>query len=274
MSSNNMNGYLPPQISRLQYLRMIELATMPCKCIDIVSFVVFVLISPCAIFVCTVLTGPIPRELCQLTTLRRLCICRCGLSGPIPDEIGLLIGLEELQLFGNKLSGRVPTSLGNLVNLKLLSLGEYTGGNDFTPSSLPPCIERLKRLEALFLADCNIKGPLPVWIGQLKGSNPPCLRFFACSGDSCISCLFLELRQLDLQRNNFTGSLPVSVGSLTNLLYLNIKDNPGFGGKLPILELAGLSRLNRLSMVHCSFDDREQALTTLRVALPRCKIWL
>ena len=90
-------------IGKLKYLRMIEFATMES------------------------LIGPIPKQLCLLINLRRLCICRCGLTGVIPDEIGDLLALEELQLFGNRLSGCIPASIGRLVNLKLLSLGEYTG---------------------------------------------------------------------------------------------------------------------------------------------------
>jgi hypothetical protein len=123
-----------------------------------------------ASYKCAGLTGPIPKELCALRTLRRLCICRCGLTGTIPDEIGQLVGLEELQLFGNRLTGSIPNSLGNLVNLKLLSLGEYTGGNHFHPEPLPLCISRLVKLEALFLANCNLKGSLPSWIGDLTGN--------------------------------------------------------------------------------------------------------
>lgn len=113
----------------------------------------------------------LPRELCSLTTLRRLCICRCGLTGRIPNEIGQLVGLEELQLFGNSLTGVVPASLGNLTNLKLLSLGEYTGGNSFQPEPLPSCLSSLRSLEALFMANCNIRGPLPDWIGSLTGKR-------------------------------------------------------------------------------------------------------
>ena len=90
-------------VGKLKYLRMIEFATMES------------------------LIGPIPKQLCLLINLRRLCICRCGLTGVIPDEIGDLLALEELQLFGNRLSGCIPASIGRLVNLKLLSLGEYTG---------------------------------------------------------------------------------------------------------------------------------------------------
>lgn len=105
MSSNGMEGKLPQSIGQLTHLRMIELATMP------------------------TLTGSIPVPLCSVTSLRRLCICRCGLTGKIPSAIGELNNLEELQLFGNMLSGSIPSSISKLTNLRLLSLGEYTGSN-------------------------------------------------------------------------------------------------------------------------------------------------
>lgn len=152
MSNNNMKGTLAASIGRLRHLRMIELASMP------------------------LLSGPLPRALCDLRHLKRLCICRCGISGPIPDQIGQLTFLEELQLFGNRHTGVIPDSIGNLTSLKLLSLGEYTGGNPFQPGPVPACIGRLRRLEALFLSNCNLVGPLPDWLGDL-----------------------VELRQLDLQ---------------------------------------------------------------------------
>ena len=145
MSSNNLEGSLPHSIGQLQHLRMIELASMPG------------------------LSGALPLSLFTITTLRRLCICRCEIAGTIPSHIGDLVHLEELQLFGNKIGGTVPETLGKLVNLRLLSLGEYTGGNSFAPAPLPSCIAKLKKLEALFMANCNVRGPLPTWIGELTG---------------------------------------------------------------------------------------------------------
>lgn len=228
MSSNVMEGGLPESIGALTHLRMIELATMPG------------------------LVGPLPRSICCLVSLRRLCICRCELSGRIPAEIGQLVGLEELQLFGNRFTGSIPSSLGQLTNLRLLSLGEYTGGNDFLSEPLPACFAKLRRLEALFMANCNLRGALPAWLGELT-----------------------ELRQLDLQRNLLSGPLlPACVAGLQQLLYLNLKDNAALSGRLPLAELCSLSRLNRLSLVHCGFADKDAAHEALREALPRCKIWI
>jgi protein-serine/threonine kinase len=121
----------------------------------------------------------------------------------------------------------------------------------FTPGPLPNCISALRSLEALFIANCNITGPLPSWICQLK-----------------------ELRQLDLQRNAMTGSLPGAISSLSNLLYLNVKDNSGLCGPLPVDELSRMTRLNRLSLVHCSFEHVQESAVILQDRLPRCRIWV
>ena len=149
---------------------MIELATMPGKsCRSVIKLAAAVITTVCCLLYAAGLIGTIPKELCNLVTLRRLCICRCSLSGRIPLEIGNLVGLEELQLFGNQLSGSIPHTISRLTNLKLLSLGEYTGGNSFNEEPLPKCLSTLVNLEALFMANCNINGSLPQWIGNLTG---------------------------------------------------------------------------------------------------------
>lgn len=179
-----------------------------------------------------------------------LCICRCGLKGKLPASLGDLVNLEELQLFGNFFNGTLPSTLSKLSQLRLLSLGEYTGGNQFAPAPFPECIRQLTKLEALFLANCNMIGPIPEWIGALQ-----------------------DLRQLDLQRNGLSGPLPATISLCQNLLYLNVKDNGSLSGDLPIRELASLRKLNRLSLVHCGFSNVMEAVEQLQAQLPRCKIW-
>lgn len=83
-----------------------------------------------------------------------------------------------------------------------------------------------------------------------------------------------ELRQLDLQRNKLSGTIPPSVGRLHNLLYLNIKDNEHMTGELPLEELLLLTKLNRLSLVHCRFQNAVYALEEMKIHLPRCKVWI
>lgn len=127
----------------------------------------------------------------------------------------------------------------------------FFSGNNFTPGPLPSCLSSLTKLEALFLSNCHLKGPLPEWIGDL-----------------------VELRQLDLQRNNLRGTIPLSIGKLGNMLYLNLKDNVELHGPLPIHQLIRLTRLNRLSLVHCRFTISDEIISELQANLPRCRLWL
>lgn len=149
------------------------------------------------------------------------------------------------------MTGAIPDSIRHLVNLRLLSLGEYTGGNNFAPAVLPRCISALVNLEALFMANCNVIGQIPGWLGHLP-----------------------ELRQLDLQRNSITGTLPETLSLLSNLLYLNVKDNLDLGGSIPLDALSKLTKLNRLSLVHCSFNEPAASAEVLQGRLPRCRIWI
>ena len=101
------------------------------------------------------------------------------------------------------------------------------------------------------MANCNLVGPIPSWIGNLK-----------------------ELRQLDLQHNNISGKLPKEIGNLVNLLYLNVKDNSNLGGEVLVESFSKLNKLNRLSLVNCNFVNTQDALELLQVRLPRCRIWI
>ena len=171
--------------------------------------------------------------------------------GPIDDRIGDLQLLEELQLFGNRLSGKIPPAIGRLDNLKLLSLGEYTGGNDFEAGPMPSFLRTLTNLAALFLSNCNLTGAIPDWLCSLR-----------------------NLRQLDLQNNSLKGAFPQNIGSLRSLLYLNLKDNRGINGRLPTSELCMLQKLNRLSIVNTNVSVSDGQVQELARVLPRCKIWL
>ena len=54
------------------------------------------------------LTGPVPPELGNLTTLEELWLDGNKLSGPVPAELGQLVNLQELNLEDNELSGSIP----------------------------------------------------------------------------------------------------------------------------------------------------------------------
>ena len=82
-----------------------------------------------------------------------------GLTGAVPAEIGQLTSLRELRLTGNQLTS-VPAEIGQLTSLEELGLG----GNQLT--SLPAEIGQLTALRQLNL-ECNQLTSLPAEIWQL-----------------------------------------------------------------------------------------------------------
>ena len=108
------------------------------------------------------LTGSIPLEIGNLTSLYSLNLSRNQLSGAIPVEIGNLTNLSELYLHYNQLTGSIPVEIGNLTNLNylILSSNQLSG---FIPAE----IGNLTNLSILYLYSNQLSGAIPVEIGNL-----------------------------------------------------------------------------------------------------------
>ncbi|MCP4109089.1 MAG: hypothetical protein GY749_26765, partial [Desulfobacteraceae bacterium] len=74
------------------------------------------------------LTGEIPSEIWNLTNLTYLHICRNEFTGEIPSEIENLINLRQLSIYSNNLSGEIPSQISTLADLTFL----YVNYNNFT----------------------------------------------------------------------------------------------------------------------------------------------
>ena len=110
------------------------------------------------------LSGPIPPELGNLTSLRVLYLDKNQLSGPIPPELGSLTNLTSLSLTGNQLTGSIPPELGNLTNLTdLFLVSNQMNG------TIPHELGNLTNLKYLFLQDNQLSGPLPQSLARLSG---------------------------------------------------------------------------------------------------------
>ncbi len=143
------------------------------------------------------LEGPIPPEVGNLASLRRLNLAYNHLTGPIPPEIGRLGHLQWLDLDDNALTGPVPLEIGSLSSLEGLDLD-----NNALSGPIPPELGNLGNLVELDLTENNLTGPVPPELGSLT-----------------------NLEALVLSRNALTGPLPQSLLSLTKLRRFEFRQN-------------------------------------------------
>ena len=200
------------------------------------------------------LTGPIPAELGNLANLWRLQLRNNQLTGSIPAELGDLASLTLLDLSNNQLTGSIPTELGNLANLESLDLFQ----NQLT-GAIAPELGNLVNLERLNLSangrwvfesgsyEGGLEGSIPVELGNLSNLKGLFLGFNQLTGPIPTELGNLSnLEFLDLLQNQLTGAIPPELGSLANLTGINLDENQ-LTGPIPA-ELGSLANLRRLSL--------------------------
>ena len=162
------------------------------------------------------LTGTLPPEIGDLTSLTEFVTNFNQLTGTIPTEIGYLTNLVDLNFDSNLLSGTIPIEIGNLINLIFLNMdtNQLTG-------TIPTEIGNLVNLTWLDFFTNQLSGTIPTEIGNLT-----------------------NLTGLSLSSNLLTGSIPTQIGNLTNLTYLGLQSNE-LSGSIPseIGNLTGLENL-------------------------------
>ncbi len=218
------------------------------------------------------LTGPIPPELGNLTSLRELNLPGNTLTGRIPPELGNLIRLTRLSLSANDLTGRIPPELGNLTSLRELDLSS----NDLT-GPIPPELGNLTSLRELNLPGNTLTGPIPPELGNLirltrlnlgwngltgrippeLGNLPSLKRLFLYYNDLTGRIRpelgnLTSLTELNLSSNDLTGRIPSELGNLTSLTELNLSSNT-LTGPIPS-DLGNLTRLTELNLSYSRLE--------------------
>ena len=188
------------------------------------------------------LTGPIPSELGGLSSLRTLWLADNQLTGPIPPELGDLSSLWTLRLSRNHLTGPIPLELGKLTSLRGLSL--Y---NNRLTGPIPLELGKLSSLLGLDLSDNRLTGPIPLELGKLSYLTQLSLYNNRLTGPIPLELGKLSyLTQLSLYNNRLTGPIPAELGNLSSLRSLNLSGNQLTGPIPP--ELGNLSGLSALSL--------------------------
>ena len=124
------------------------------------------------------LSGNIPTNLGNLSSLKYLDLGANQLGSSIPTSLGNLTNLTRLYLYGNQLDGSIPTSLGNLTNLTWLHLD----GNRLS-GAVPPQLGNLANLTRLYLRNNELSGALPQSLTRITGLRV--FRFTGNSGELC-----------------------------------------------------------------------------------------
>ena len=109
------------------------------------------------------MTGTLPSELANLSTLTWIGLAFNEFTGKIPSELADLRRLILIDLHYNMFSGSIPSQICNMDNIQSLSVGSNFG----MTGTIPTRVGRLNTLRGLHLFDNNFDGSIPTEIGML-----------------------------------------------------------------------------------------------------------
>nr|GEV56851.1 RNA-directed DNA polymerase, eukaryota [Tanacetum cinerariifolium] len=226
--SNNLTGQIPNEVTNMHGLLVLDLSNNS-------------------------LVGGIPRNIGHMKELLTLNLSRNKLSGEIPPIMSEMTLLNNLDMSFNDLSGRIP--LGT--QLQTFNASAYIGNAGLCGRPLPN----------KFSGDEGLGVP-PVSESDGDGERTPELqRWFYIGGATgfatafwiaCSALLFNRrlrhaffhfhncLKDWVLSYNKFSGTIPISIGSLTKLTNLSLHGN-NFSGVIP-RSIGSLTKLTTLSL--------------------------
>ena len=178
------------------------------------------------------------------------------LSGPIPSSLGSLTNLESLVLHNNQLSGPIPSALCRFeafINPQLSGDLPCAGNRDSEEdrAALVELYNATNGVNWRNNTNWNSSAPLNEWVGvSTDGQGRAVVLDLGDNGlsGSIPSSLgsLTNLEELDLGGNSLSGSIPPSLGNLTNLEKLSLHEN-GLSGSIPP-SLGSLANLEKLSL--------------------------
>ncbi|XP_041023764.1 probable LRR receptor-like serine/threonine-protein kinase RFK1 isoform X7 [Juglans microcarpa x Juglans regia] len=223
----SLPGVLSPELVRLRYLQHVDLAynylsgSIPIQWVSTQMNFVSLLGNR--------LSGSIPKELGNFSSLKYLSLEANQFSGTVPPELGKLVNLETLVLSSNNLSGNLPKELGGLKNLT-----DFRINDNNLNGTIPDFIQNWKNLERLEMIASGLEGPIPSSISVLEKLED--LRITDISTGTIQA--FPELTNMTgltriVMRNcNISGEIPDYIWGMNSLLTLDLSFNK-LSGELP-----------------------------------------
>ncbi|GAY68700.1 hypothetical protein CUMW_266180 [Citrus unshiu] len=215
------------------------------------------------------LTGTIPSQLWNLSSLQSLNLGFNRLSGSIPSAIFTMYTLKYVNFRGNQLSGAFPSFIFNKSSLQRLDFsynalsGEipanicsnlpfleyFSLSQNMFHGGIPSTLSNCKYLEILSLSINNLLGAIPKEIGNLTKLKELYLGYSGLQGE--IPREFGNLAELELmalQVSNLQGEIPQELANLTGLEVLQLDKN-FLTGEIPP-EIHNLHNLKLLDLSH------------------------
>ncbi|MDE2875232.1 MAG: Ig-like domain-containing protein [Gemmatimonadota bacterium] len=165
LSWNNMNGTLPPELGRMEMLKVLDLGYNPQVVAPLSpGFYEMEMLEELHLPY-TDTRAKTLSDFLGLPRLRTLNLYGSGVSGPMPPELVGHTALRNLNLGLAQLTGTIPpgiVEMPHLANLSLLQNHQVTG-------SLPEDIGRLSTLTGLNLTGTGMSGTLPLGLTEIEG---------------------------------------------------------------------------------------------------------
>lgn len=195
------------------------------------------------------LKGPLPQNFNQLDMLMNVGLQRNNFNGKLPSFSGLS-NLQFAYLDFNEFDTIPADFFQGLSSIRVLAV-DYNPFNRSSGWSIPSELADCSQLANFSCSSCNIVGPVPEFFGKFPSLTSLRLSGNRLTGvlpssfrDSMVQVLWLNnqdgggmsgpidvvgamvgLTQLWLHGNQFTGSIPDSIGDLTSLRQLNLNGN-------------------------------------------------
>lgn len=172
---------------------------------------------------------------------------RNDVVGTIPPKIFKSNSLKYIDLSYNAFFGSIPRF--QLPILETLNLASNNLSGEIQPN-----IEGAKLLQNLDVSSNALRGSVPVELFRLP------LKYLSLESNQLTGIIpegiskASSLTHLVLGPNNFTGEIPSSLGALSNLIKLSIRDVPDLGGIL--LDSWGFSLTNLVELEITNTDVR------------------
>ncbi|XP_072969581.1 leucine-rich repeat receptor protein kinase HPCA1-like [Typha angustifolia] len=200
------------------------------------------------------LTGAIPASIGKLTKLANLILVGCSFSGEIPPEIGSLSRLVFLSLNSNRFTGSIPPTIGNLSKLYWLDLADnmLTGSIPVSNGNTPG-LDMLTRTKHFHFGVNQLSGTVP---SKLFSSDMQLIHLLLDNNNFSGSIpaslgLMTTLEVLRLDKNSFTGPVPSNLNNLTSVAEMHLANNKLTG---PLPNLTGMDALSFVDMSNNSFN--------------------